>query len=521
MQADLEAVEFSGIRRLIERLTATPYGADAAAALEPAPEQATAQRMQAAVSAARQAIEAGSGTLSRVPDIRAALRQSAQAGSALPVQALFHVGQLMAAMRPLAERVTRYPGLYPGDLADLAPPQAVEAALEGALHPNGRLRDEASPELKVLAGEVAYARAHVEDILKKKLLELKLAGRPEEGIASQGARLLLAVPAAVAQDIKGVRRGPAAHGQRQLIEPLEAVAANNRLETLNGQRDAEEFAIRRRLTAIVQGARADLERLIGAIAWIDLAFAGGHLSVHLNASPVEWTRARSLKLAGATHPAMLLAYADKRGPLPVPLSITLDGEQPMLLITGPNTGGKTVALKTVGLLVAMAYCGLHLPTEGTAVVGDFSRLVVDIGDRQSLLHHLSTFAAHVEVLKRLLGEADEGTLVLMDELGTGTDPEEGAALAMAVLDELAARSVRGVITTHLSPLKAYAERHPYLSNATMVFDAERLAPTYALRVGESGSSHGLVIAGRSGLPEPLLARARDHLARIAPRQGDA
>ncbi len=517
MQADLEAVEFGGIRRLIERLTVTPYGGDAARALEPAPEQATAQRMQRAVSAARHAIEAGGGGLGKLPDIRAALRQSAQTGSALPVPALHHIGQLMAAMGPLGELVARHPGLYPGECAELDPPKALQAALLQALHPNGHLRDEASPALKAAADQMATQRGEVRALLEKKIAGLKLKGRPEDLIVNQGVRMMLAVPAEAAADIKGVRRGPAGHGRCQLIEPLEVVAANNRLESASGERDAQELAVRRALTAAVRQAHADLTRLIGIIAWIDLAFAGGHLSVHLNASPPEWTDARTLNLQGAYHPAMLLAYADKRGPQPVPLSITLDADQPMLLITGPNTGGKTVVLKTVGLLVTMAYCGLHLPTEGPAVIGDFTRLIVDIGDRQSLMHQLSTFAAHVGVLKRLLTEADRDTLVLMDELGTGTDPEEGAALAMAVLDELAGRCVRGVITTHLSPLKTYAGQHPYLTNATMDFDAERLAPTYELKVGRSGSSHGLVIAGRSGLSDQLLARARDHLARIAPR----
>ncbi len=516
MQADLDAVEFGGIRRLIERLTVTPYGAEAACALEPAPEQATAQRMQEAVSAARRAIEAGAPGLAKLPDIRAARRQAAQTGSALSVPALHHINQLMAAMKPLAQQAAHYPGLYPGDPAELAAPRALAAEFDRALHPGGRLREEASAPLQAAAQEVAAQRNLVFGLLEKKIAELKLKGRSEDLIVSQGVRLVLSVPPEAAADIKGVRRGAAGPGRRQLIEPLEVVAANNRLETVNGEREAQELAVRRALTTVVRQADADLARLIGAIASIDLAFAGGHLSVHLNASPPQWTDARTLDLQGAYHPAMLLAYADRRGPQPVPLSIRLDADRPMLLVTGPNTGGKTVVLKTVGLLVTMAYCGLHLSTEGPAVIGDFTRLIVDIGDRQSLMHQLSTFAAHVGVLKRLLTEADQDTLVLMDELGTGTDPEEGAALAMAVLDELAGRAVRGIITTHLSPLKTYAGQHPYLTNATMHFDAQRLAPTYELEIGRSGSSHGLVIAGRGGLSDQLLARARDHLARIAP-----
>jgi DNA mismatch repair protein MutS2 len=196
-----------------------------------------------------------------------------------------------------------------------------------------------------------------------------------------------------------------------------------------------------------------------------------------------------------------------------PLDLRLDAAQPLLLITGPNMGGKTVALKTAGLLTLMALAGLHIPAAPGSQVGWFTRVAVDIGDHQSLHHHLSTFAGHVEVLKGVLANADHATLVLLDELGTGTDPDEGAALAMAVLDQLAERGVRGVITTHLPRLKAFASAHPRLANASMRFDEQTLAPTYELVVGQAGRSLGLTIAERRGLPAETVSRARAYLAR--------
>lgn len=515
MEADVDAVEFGAVRRLVERLTATPYGADAAHALAPAPDRDTALQMQRAVTAARMAIEQGTSGLGRVADVRAALRQAAQTGSALAGTALSHIAQFLRFGLEMQALVTRYKDLYPGPLSDLTPPASLLASIDGIVLPTGRIRDTASPKLAALALHGKEQQQAVQAVLKKRLLELGIKEPHTESIVTHGARLILSVSSEHAAKVKGVRRGPAANGRLQLVEPLEAVALNNRLEASAGERDAEELAVRRALTAEVRVAAPPLEVLVGALAWIDLAFAGGHLSVHMNASPPRLEATPILSLVGAYHPAMLLAFADKRGPQPVPLSIALDASCPMLLITGPNTGGKTVVLKTVGLLVTMAYCGLHVPTEGEAVIGNFTRLIVDIGDRQSLLHQISTFAGHVEVLKRLLSEADGDTLVLMDELGTGTDPEEGAALAMAVLDELAGRQVRGIITTHLSPLKAYAADHAHLTNATMHFDAERLVPTYELEIGKSGSSHGLTIAERRGLPPTLLDAARSHLARIA------
>ena len=515
MQADIDAVEFVAVRRLVERLTATPYGADAAHALAPAPDKETALRMQRAVTAARMAIEQGASGLGRLPDIRAALRQAAQTGSALAGTALAHISQLLHLSKDVQSLVVRYGDLYPGPAEDLIPPHDLQTLLNDAVLPTGRIHDSASPKLIALSARLAEQQQAVQAVLKKRLGELGVKEPHKDIVVTSGARLLLSLNLELAAKVKGVRRGPAAYGRQQLVEPLEAVAFNNRLEASTGERDAEELAVRRGLTDQVRMAAISLDVLIGAFAWMDLAFAGGHLSVHMNASPPRLSADPVLHLEGAYHPAMLLAFADKRGPQPVPLSITLDAHHPMLLITGPNTGGKTVVLKTVGLLVTMAYCGLHLPTDGEAVIGHFTRLIVDIGDRQSLFHQLSTFAGHVEVLKRLLSEADVDTLVLMDELGTGTDPEEGAALAMAVLDELARRQVRGIITTHLSPLKAYAAEHSHLTNATMRFDSERLAPTFELEVGKSGSSHGLTIAERRGLPPTLLAAARWHLARIA------
>ncbi len=512
LDTDLDALEFGGIQRLLERLTVTPYGADAARTLRPAPDQGQAQAMQAAVSAARRAVEGGAAGPARLPDIRAALRQAAQAQAALPGTALAHIAQVLQAGAVLGDVQAHDHDLYP-DAQDLVPAPALEAQLRAAVLPTGRLRDTASPGLQQAAARLAAERQAVEAILKERLAALGLRDQ-DEALATAGARLLLSLPAALADTVKGVRCGPAAQGRRYLVEPLEAVAANNRLEARAGERDREELWARRELTALVREAAAGLDRLLGAIAWIDLAFAAAQISIHMNAVPPRFDERPLLHMEAVYHPAMLLAFADRRGQKPVPLSITLDAERPMLLVTGPNTGGKTVVLKTVGLLVAMAYCGLHLPSEGEVVIGRFTRLIVDIGDRQNILHQLSTFAAHVEILKRLLSEADGETLVLMDELGTGTDPEEGAALAMAVLDELARRGVRGLITTHLSPLKGYADRHAHLTNATMRFDAERLAPTYELEIGASGSSHGLTIAERRGLSPELLQAARHHLTRL-------
>ncbi len=521
MRSDLTALEFDGIRRLLERLAHSPYGQEAARNLEPAPNVAVAREMQRAVTAAREAIDACAlPRMPAVPDIRAALRQAAQPGAALAVTALHNLRQVLHYATLLGSLVERYPGLY-ADARALEAPAGVVDVLERTLNHAGRLREDASPALAALHHDYHAARQQVEACLHT------LIERPEFrgvfGATSRvhwhGARAVLTVRQAQAERIKGVRRGSGSGGRDVLIEPMEAVAHNNRLEALAGQIESQHQIVLRGVTDALRGELTALGRLVDAVTWIDLALAAGQLSASMNASPPELVDEAGVVLDRAYHPQLLLQFQDKRIARLQPLSIRLAEPHPMMVITGPNTGGKTVVLKTVGLLVTMAHCGLHLPSEGPCRIGSFERIIVDVGDRQSLHHHLSTFAGHVEVLKRLLAEADARTLVLLDELGTGTDPEEGAALAMAVLEELALRRVHGVVTTHLAPLKTFAQAHTYLCNASMRFDDANLTPTYELAVGEAGRSLGLIIAEKNGLPPSLIERARAHLTRIAKNHG--
>ena len=520
MHCDGKALEFDAVRRLLEKLASTPYGADAARQMAPAPDLIVARSMLAAVTATRAAIDAGEAPLMQnVPDVRAALRQSLSPGAALSGSALRNLRQVIGVVEGLRHAVEARPDIYPGSKVHLNPPPEIAQRLDRTVHASGRVREDASPRLIEIGQQLAKLREEALETLTKRLQRTDCAEfAGVKSIVWQGARVMLTVPADKIERIKGVRRGSSGKEQYFLVEPLEVVATNNRLEALSGRQEGEIQLLLRETTDFLREHLKSLHQMLDALTWIDLAMAGGHLSAHLNAHAPRLVPEPQLMLNRAFHPFLLLQFASGQGPAPVALTLTLDQRQPMLLVTGPNTGGKTVVLKTVGLLVTMAHCGLHIPAEGDCVVGDFSRVIVDIGDPQSLNHHLSTFAGHVETLKRLLSEADERTLVLLDELGTGTDPEEGAALAMAVLDELARRGVHGIVTTHLSPLKAFAEGHKRLTNACMQFDDERLQPTYQLQVGCSGRSLGLVIARKRGLPEELVERARSYLEHLAGNQ---
>ena len=517
MQSDLKTLEFDGIRRLLERLTFSAFGADAARNLEPAPSLAVARQMQAAVTAARRLADAGGlPEMPAVPDIRAALRQAAQAGAALSASALANVRQVMHLGGTLKSLVAAHPGLM-GDVGRLDAPAELFAVLDAAVSAAGRLREDASPELVGLHGQYHATRARIESLLNGVMRDPALAGLfdAESRIHWHGVRGAVAVRTKDVERLKGVRRGTVLGGRDTLIEPIEATAHNNQLEHVSGKIDAQNQIVLRATTDRLREHLPALNALVAGITWVDLALAGGQLSAALNAAPPELVDAPAVNLDRAYHPQLLLQFMDRRLGAVKPLTVALDSERPMLLITGPNTGGKTVVLKTVGLLVTMAHCGLHLPSEGPCRVGAFTKVILDVGDKQSLHHHLSTFAGHVEILKKLLAEADAQSLVLLDELGTGTDPEEGAALAMAVLDELARRRVLGVVTTHLSPLKTFAERHDYLSNACMRFDFSTLSPTYELECGKAGESLGLIVAEKNGLPADLIRRARGYLGDMA------
>ena len=516
MQSDLKVLEFDGIRRILERLTFSPYGADAARNLEPAPDLSVARQMQAAVTAARQIVDAFvMPRIQHVPDIRAALRQANQAGAALPASALQNCRILLQIGLTLRQLVADYPALY-SQMQTLKAPASLVEMLDKTINPAGRLREDATPELDVLHQQFHQVQTTLETQLKTLMRSAEHAGFFDEHSRVQwhGMRAVLAVKATHADQLKGVRRGSSGGGRDILMEPIESIIHNNRLEALHGQIEGQNQIVLRAATDVVRQHLDDLNQLVDALTWIDLALAAGQFSAALNATPPQLVDEATLSLQQAYHPQLLLQFQEKNIAHIVPLTIRLGDQQAMIVITGPNTGGKTVVLKTVGLLVTMAHCGLHLPAEGHCVIGNFNRVIVDVGDKQSLHHHLSTFAGHVEVLKRLLEQADAQTLVLMDELGTGTDPEEGASLAMAVLDELARRKVHGIVTTHLTPLKAFAEQHAYLSNASMRFDYATLSPTYQLEFGRAGKSLGLIIAEKNGLPVQLVDQAKIYLEKI-------
>ena len=381
--------------------------------------------------------------------------------------------------------------------------EPLRAALARALEPDGRLADHASPALARLRRELAQGERDLEDRLQR-------WGRSfgaDAYVTRHADRFVALVPAAGFPRRRGIVHDVSGSGQSLFVEPLEACEANNRLIELRTGVAAEEDRILRELARLVFDAREPFLALEAGLVHLDTLRARARWAAEVGAialEPGEEGRGR-LRLRSARHP--LLALSERRAEL-VPLDLDLAPPGTLLLVSGPNMGGKTVLLKTVGLAVALAHAALPVPASEGSEVPPVARIIADLGDEQSVDQGLSTFAGHLRRLKAMAEAAAPDTLVLSDELGAGTDPEEGGSLGRALLEHFAARGTWGVVTTHLGSLKRVAGEVPGIVNGSLDFDRERMQPLYRFLPGVPGASHALAVAAQMGLPPALIERAR-------------
>ncbi len=412
-------------------------------------------------------------------------------------------------------------------LADLGwrllPQPALVEQIDATLDDEGELRDNASPELARLRREIRHTQSRVQERLQRLITSAEAAPFLQEAIITQReGRYVVPVRAEARGRIRGIVHDRSASGATLFIEPMAVVESNNRLRELR-LAEAEEA---RRLLDLLRSRIAEkahpLTATIEALAHLDLAFAKARYAEALHAveptlRPIE---PPSPTTGDNAHPGTVLRLPGARHPLipaerVVPIDLVLDEETHILVITGPNTGGKTVTLKTAGLLTLMAKAGLHIPADEGATLSFFSAVYADIGDEQSIEQNLSTFSAHLSNIIAFLPHVDHRTLVLLDELGAGTDPAEGAALAMALLEALRRRRTTALVATHYPELKLYAHETPGVQNASLEFDVETLAPTFHLLIGLPGKSNALAIAERLGLPRPIIREAAKNLSGAA------
>ncbi|HLK11670.1 MAG TPA: Smr/MutS family protein [Candidatus Binatia bacterium] len=508
---DLEALEFPRVLDAIAPLARSAAGRAAVARLRPTADRDDAERRLDALAETRAlAAEAGPPPTADVPPLAPALAAAAPEGAALELRRLGELRDVLGVARAvrawLGRDAARFPRL--AALAAAMPEAAeVEAALASTLDASGQVRDEASPGLAAARAAVRELRAQVEARL------LRLVRDPEMGsaiaehyVTLRNGRFVVPVRAGAAGAIAGVVQDRSGSDETLFVEPLFAVDLNNRLLLASKTEEAEERRVRVELAALVRAAAPALAGIEAALAAVDAlgaaaAFAGTHGCTRPTLGGAE------IALPAARHPLLLGA-----GRPVVPVDLRIAGDQAGLALTGPNAGGKTVALKTIGLCALMAQAGLFVPAAEGARLPVFTAVLADVGDEQSIERDLSTFSAHAANLAAIAAAAGPGTLVLLDEPGAGTDPVEGAALAAGVLGDLLARGPRLVFTTHFGQVKAFALAEPALEVAAFDVDPATGAPRFRLVYHTVGQSLALPIARRLGVPERALAAAEAILA---------
>ena len=408
------------------------------------------------------------------------------------------------ALETAGRRFPALSGLAGSQVGDLS---GLISRLAGKIGPTGELEDGASPRLRTLRRQVAGLRSRICRSLVDLLRGGEKAGSlQDEVVTVRNERFVIPVRTDRKRAFPGVVHGSSSSGSTLFIEPLQSVELNNRLIQLKEQVAEEVLRVLRALTQAIRQYLPELQAAARFVGILDFSFAKARFGRKFQCVLPELEAGPVLEIERGRHP-LLEMHLKEQGREIVPVSVALGERSQVLVISGPNAGGKTVALKTVGMLTLMALSGIPVPA-ASARIGLFRQIFADIGDRQSMTDDLSTFSAHLGKIRSILEEVRPPALVLLDELGTGTDPGEGAALGTAVLEELRSRGILTVITTHLNGLKRYAFQTERVVNASVEFEQSDLRPTYRLIQGIPGNSSGIDMASRLGLPAPLVARAR-------------
>ena len=520
----LKTLELDKILARLAEHTSFSAGRDLVLQLEPSADITEVRRRQQETTEARMLLSMQPGvTLGGTHDVRPLLRQ-AEIGASLDPQSLLDIQTTLVSGKTLRRTILSQAGQIPA-LAELA--QGIEecprlvAEIARCINDRGEVVDSASPALGRIRRELAVARDRLLDRLGKLITSPDHAGYLQEVLFTQrGGRYVIPVKAEFKGRIPGIVHDQSASGATLFVEPLAVVELGNQWRQLQLDEQREVERILRELTALVASHQDEIGSTVEALAALDVALAKAHYAFEIRAVEPALLNGQSTQAPGAakTPPAahfpLSLNLVRARHPLlpaetVVAVDVRLGGDYNIIVVTGPNTGGKTVALKTVGLLAAMAQTGLHIPAADGSALRVFSGLYADIGDEQSIEQSLSTFSSHMTKIVAILADADEQSLVLLDELGAGTDPTEGSALARAILMDLLRRRIPAMVTTHYTELKLFAQATSGVENASVEFDVRTLSPTYKLAIGLPGRSNAFVIARRLGLPEILVAQAKE------------
>ena len=515
---------FDTVRDRVLGLTRTPYGRDRIASLRPSSDPDTVRGRLGRAGEMAELVRSGEPPPVREIDrLEGVLRRVQPKDAAVDGDALLAVARVLETGRRLHDYHHRRRDAAPA-LWEIASRIAVLKELEDrigrAIGDDGRVRDDASPELLRITRELAARQGRLRSTVQAALRDAASKGyATEDQPTIRGGRAVIPVRAEAKRKVEGFVHDVSATGQTVYIEPASVLDLNNEIREIELERGREIQRILQGLSGHVRHHRRDVERTLDAVGHLDALAAVGRLAADLDALVPEVEEGGPLVLKQARHPVLQLRVAEANR-LPdaerpagvprsvVPLDLTLGADAHTLVITGPNAGGKSVAMKTVGLLTLMASHGLPVPAAPGTRLPLVTAVFVDLGDQQSIQDDLSTFTSHLTNVRTMLERADDRSLCLIDEAGTGTDPAEGGALAEAVLSRLTKRKTLTVVTTHIGALKAFAHNTGGVANGSMEFDRAELAPTYRFRAGVPGSSYAFEIADRVGLDRPVVKDAR-------------
>ncbi len=502
----IRALELPKVLEMAAKEAGNPDSADVLRALLPSGDYKEVTRLIAQTADANSlSVRFGYPSIGGMKNCTEAL-QKARVGARLSMQELLDIAHVLAGIRRLIQwkkqsddQRTALDHAFEG----LLPNKAVEERITDAILSEDEMADTASPELNDLRRKIRRAGLQIREQLDKIIRSQSHAKHLQEQIiTTRDGRFVVPVKAEFRGEIKGLVHDTSSSGATLFIEPMSVVEGNNEIRLLQNKEQQEMDRILAELSALVGDvADATIDSYNLAI-WLDVIFAKSRLADRLKCSVPIITNDRSIALKRARHPLIDPAKI-------VPVDMSLGKEFDTLVITGPNTGGKTVALKTLGLMTLMAACGFLLPAADGSSVSVFDNVLCDIGDEQSIEQSLSTFSGHVTNIIGITHLAGEGSLILLDELGAGTDPVEGAALAVALIEHFRARGARIAATTHYAEIKVYALQTPGVVNGSCEFNIETLSPTYRLLIGVPGRSNAFAISERLGLDKTVIERAKE------------
>jgi DNA mismatch repair protein MutS2 len=506
-EKSMRTLELPRVLELLSEQCICRDAKERAKTLTPSNDEREVARLLEETTAARKLMDVqGAPAFSRMKPVAASLHR-AEVGGSLNTRELLDICSVL--------RTTRQVERYTADREEeccldplfhcLQPNRPLEDQISRAIVAEEEIADNASATLLQIRRKIKATSGKVREVLQKLISSPSTSKCLQEAIITiRSDRYVVPVKSEHRNEIPGLVHDVSSSGSTFFVEPMGVVQANNELRELAAQEKQEIERILAELSAAVAQDAEGIRLSYNTLVELDLIFARGHLSYRMRAMEPKLVQTGGFVFRHARHPLLDVKKA-------VPIDVRLGTDFDTLVVTGPNTGGKTVTMKTAGLLVLMAQCGLHLPVDDGSEVSVFSQVLADIGDEQSIEQSLSTFSAHMTNIVKILEAADDRTLVLFDELGAGTDPVEGAALAIAIIEESRGLGAKVLATTHYAELKLYAMTTQGVENASCEFNVETLRPTYRLLIGIPGKSNAFAISRRLGLPEHIIQRAGNQM----------